>query len=270
MSALGPEPPPLTRHPADPSLTGQASGRDAGRAIVIAGVVVLSIVVAAIVVLLLILFIRKPAANPQALTLTSGSVVFSDSFTASNSGWPQTTLASGSTIGYRRGGYVVSGEGAHSHFVSAPYSTSLVALAITVTASVTSGDPVTSGYGVRCNPASVGDPAYAFFLNPAGTFLVDRYNSPSATPVSLSRGLAPIALAGAATSVTGACIVVKSNEGRSSVRLVLAVQGTVVADVLDSVFGSGDGWTPSLVTSTTVAQPSVVDFTHFAVRNLDG
>jgi hypothetical protein len=270
VSAVGPQPPPLTLKAPDQPPAASAPGQDSGRAVVFVGVAVLTIVVAAIVVLLLILLIRKPAANPQTLTLTSGSVVFSDGFTAAGSGWPQTTLASGSTIGYAGGRYIVSGEGAYSHFVAAPYSTSLVALAITVTATVTSGDPVTSGYGVRCDPASAGDPAYAFFLNPAGTFLVDRYNNPTATPVSLSRGLAPIARAGAATSVTGACIVVKSVGGRSSVRLVLAVQGTVVADVVDSVFGSGGGWTPSLVTSTTVAQPSVVDFTHFAVRNLDG
>lgn len=270
MSAVGPEPPPLTVQRSDQPSPAPVAGHDAGRAVVVGGLVVLAIVVAAIVVLLLILLIRKPAANPETLTLTSGSVVFSDGFTAAHSGWPQTTLASGSTIGYSGGRYVVSGEGAFSHFVAAPYSTSLVALAITVTATVTSGDPVTSGYGVRCDPVAAGDPAYEFFLNPAGTFLVDRYNSPTATPVSLSRGLAPIARAGAATSVTGACIVVKSAGGRSRVRLVLAVQGTVVADVIDTVFSSGGGWTPSLVTSTTVAQPSVVEFTHFAVRNLDG
>ncbi len=38
---------------------------------------------------------QRPGGKPRTMTLTSGSVVFSDQFTSAHSGWPQTTLASG-------------------------------------------------------------------------------------------------------------------------------------------------------------------------------
>jgi hypothetical protein len=75
---------------------------------------------------------------------------------------------------------------------------------------------------------------------------------------------------GGRTTITGACILVSASGGRATVRLVLAVGHAIVADITDSAPGTGDGWTAGLVTSTTTAQSSTVDFTSFSLRNLDG
>ncbi len=235
---------------------------------------VLSVAIAAAVVLLVVTIIKRPDGNPRTMSLSSGSVVYSDQFTSAHSGWPQATLASGTTVGYGGGdggGYFIAGEGPYSHYVAARFNTPLQALAITVTAVVASGDPRNSGYGVRCDPAVVGQPSYAFFVNPVGTLLVDRYSGTSATPVVLDRGFAPrVSGVGGRTTITGACILVSAADGRATVRLVLAVGNAIVADIINSAPGTGDGWTAALVTSTTAVQSSTVDFTSFSIRNLDG
>jgi hypothetical protein len=249
-------------------------GRKSLRVVVASGMLVLAVAIAAVVVLLLVSIIKRPASNPRTMSLSGGSIVYSDPFDFSDSGWPQTTLASGTTVGYGGGDggrYFIAGKGPYSHYVEPRYATPLQAMAITVTAVVANGDPRTSGYGVRCDPALAGQPSYAFFVDPDGTLLVDKYSGITAAPVVLDRGLAPrVAGLGGRTTITGACILVTAADGRATVRLVLAVGDAIVADIIDSAPGTGDGWTAALVTSTTAAQPSTVDFTSFAIRNLDG
>jgi hypothetical protein len=234
---------------------------------------ILSVAIAAVVVLLLVAIIKRPGANPRTMTLSSGSVVFSDQFTSAQSGWPQATLSSGTTVGYGGGDggrYFIAGEGPYSHYVAPRYATPLQAMAITVTAVVANGDASSSGYGVRCDPAVAGQPSYAFFVNPDGTLLLDRYSGTTSAPVVLDRGFAQVAAVGGRTTITGGCILVSASGGRATVRLVLAVGHAIVADIIDSAPGTGDGWTAALVTSTTATQSSTVDFTSFSVRNLDG
>jgi hypothetical protein len=235
---------------------------------------ILAVAVASALVLLLVAVIRRPEANPRTMSLSAGSMVYNDEFDSSHSGWPQATLASGTTVGYGGGDggrYFIAGEGPYSHYVAPRFATPLQAMAITVTAMVAAGDPRSSGYGVRCNPALAGQPSYAFFVEPDGTLLVDRYSGVTDIPVVLDRGLAPqVAGLGASTTITGACILVTAAQGQATVRLVLAVGDAIVADIIDSAPGTGDGWTAGLVTSTTSAQPSTVDFTSFSIRNLDG
>ncbi len=230
----------------------------------------LIIVVAVVAVVLIIAITRHPAPNPRTLSLTSGTVVFKDEF-SSGGKWPDQALSSGSTVGYGDGDYAISGEGAYAHFVAAPYGTAYQAEAITVTAEVRSGDPKTSGYGVQCTPATNGQPSYAFFLNPNGTFVLDRYEGAGGAPAVLDEGSTTgLPGIGQKATFTAGCILVSSSAGQSKVRLVLAVGRSVIADIVDSAPGSGTGWTTGLVTSTTAAQPSVVDFTSFAIRNLEG
>lgn len=235
---------------------------------------VLSVAIAAVVVLLLVAIIRRPEANPRTMSLSSGSIVFSDQFTSAQSGWPRATLTSGTTVGYGGGDggrYFIAGEGPYSHYVAPRYATPLQAIAITVTAVVANGDARSSGYGVRCDPAVAGQPSYAFFVNPDGSLLLDRYSGTTSAPVVLDRGFATqVAAVGGRTTITGGCILVSASGGRATVRLVLAVGHAIVADIIDSGPGTGDGWTAALVTSTTAAQSSTVDFTSFSIRNLDG
>lgn len=223
-----------------------------------------------IAVVLIVTITQHKAPNPKTLSLTSGSVVFSDAF-SSGTTWPDQALSSGSTVGYTGGHYVISGQGPYSHFVAAPYGTAYEAEAITVTAEVQSGDPKTSGYGVQCTPAATSQPSYAFFLNPNGTFVLDRYQGSGSAPTVLDQGTtAALPGIGERATFSAGCILVSSSAGRSKVRLVLAVGTSVIADITDTAPGVGTGWTAGLVTSTTAAQPSVVDFTSFAIRNLEG
>lgn len=269
-------PPPPTTSAHTPSTAPPEAhwGRHPLRILIATGMLILSVAIAAVVVLLLVAIIKRPAANPRTMSLSSGSVVYSDAFTSSHSGWPQATLESGTTVGYGGGDggrYFIAGEGPYSHYVAPRYTTPLQALAITVTAVVANGDPRTSGYGVRCDPAVAGQPSYAFFVNPDGTLLLDRYSGTTDTPVVLDRGFATqVAGLGGRTTITGACILVSAANGRATVRLVLAVGDAIVADIIDAAPGTGDGWTAGLVTSTTAAQSSTVDFTSFSIRNLDG
>jgi hypothetical protein len=231
---------------------------------------VLIIAVAVVAVVLVIHIARRSAPNPRTMTLTGGTVEFSDQFSG-GVGWPDAALSSGSTVGHGDGDYFISGQGPFSHFVAAPFGTPYQAEAISVTAEVKSGDPKTSGYGVQCTPATTGQPSYAFFLNPNGTFVLDRYQSAGGSPAILDEG-STSGLPGIGRSVTftAGCILVSATGGRAKVRLVLAVGRSVIADIIDSASGSGTGWTAGLVTSTTAAQPSVVDFTAFEIRNLEG
>ena len=249
-------------------------GRRPLRILVAAGMLILAVAIAAVVALLLVAIIKRPAANPRTMSLSGGSVVYRDDFTSAHSGWPQATLTSGTTVGYGggdAGGYFIAGEGPYSHYVAPRYATSLQAMAITVTAIVADGDARSSGYGVRCDPAVAGQPSYAFFVNPGGTLLVDRYSGTTSAPIVLDRGLAgSVADVGGRTTITGACILVSAGGGQATVRLVLAVGDAIVADIIDTAPGTGDGWTAGLVTSTTTAQASTVDFTSFSIRNLDG
>jgi hypothetical protein len=220
---------------------------------------------------LIVRITRHQAPNPRTMSLTSGSVVFSDQF-SNGVGWPDQALSSGSTVGYGDGDYFISGQGPYSHFVGAPYATAYEALAVTVTAEVQSGDPKTSGYGVQCSPPRTSDqPSYAFFLNPDGTFVLDRYQGTGGSPTVLDQGSTTgLPGIGHNTTFTAGCILVSSSGGQSKVRLVLALGRSVIADITDSAPGVDTGWTAGLVTSTTAAQPSVVDFTSFAIRNLEG
>ena len=249
-------------------------GHSALRIILAVGTLIASVAIAAVVVLLVVAVVKRPDADPRTMRLSSGSVVFRDDFTSSRSGWPQATLASGTTVGYGggdAGGYYIAGQGPYSHYVAPRYATPLVAMAITVTGIVADGDAGSSGYGVRCDPVVPGQPSYAFFVNPNGTLLVDRYSGTTSAPVVLDRGVArQVAAVGGRTTITGACILVSASGGRATVRLVLAVGHAIVADISDSAPGTGDGWTAGLVTSTTTAQSSTVDFTSFSLRNLDG
>jgi hypothetical protein len=232
--------------------------------------VVLILAVAIVGVVLIVHLTRRPAPNPRTLSLTGGTVEFTDQFT-SGVGWPDASLSSGSTVGYGDGDYFISGQGPFSHFVAAPFGTPYQDQAITVTAEVASGDPKTSGYGVQCTPGTKQEPSYAFFLNPDGTFVLDRYESAGGSPAVLDEG-STVGLPGIGRSVTftAGCILVSASGGRDKVRLVLAVGRLVIADIIDSASGSGTGWTAGLVTSTAAAQPSVVDFTAFEIRNLEG
>lgn len=230
----------------------------------------LIVAVGTIAVVLIVTITQHKAPNPKTLSLTSGAVVFSDAF-SSGTAWADRALSSGSTVGYIAGHYVISGRGPYSHFVGAPYGTAYPALAISVTAEVQSGDPKTSGYGVQCTPAASGQPSYAFFLNPNGTFVLDRYQGTGSEPTVLDQGSTTgLPGIGHSATFTAGCILVSSSGGQSKVRLVLAVGKSVIADITDSASGTGSGWTAGIVTSTTAAQPSVVDFTSFAIRNLEG
>jgi hypothetical protein len=264
-----PPPPPPQPGP-DPA----SRGRTPLRILAAAGMLILSLAIAAAVVLLVVAIVKPPAANPRTMRLSSGSVVYSDQFTSARSGWPRATLASGTTVGYGGGDggrYFIAGQGPYSHYVAPQYATPLQAMAITVTAVVAQGDARSSGYGIRCNRAVDGQPSYAFFVDPIGTLLVDRYSGTTSAPVLLDRGFGPrVAGVGGRTTITGACILVSAGGGKATVRLVLAVGNAIVADIVDSAPGTGDGWTAALVTSTTTAQPSTVDFTSFSIRNLDG
>src|ERR1700752_172082 len=153
-----PPPPPPPPPPGIPPHHAEAPRRAVPGGVVIAVGVISAVVITAgaggLGLFVNHLHSRSPLArvspSPGGLTPTSGAVVFSDDFHDPNSGWSTGTLASGTTIGYSNGHYVIVAKGSLQHYANAPYKSPLDELEMSVTATQSPGAPAGAGFGVLC------------------------------------------------------------------------------------------------------------------------
>ena len=279
MTADIPPPPPPPPFPAPPGGFYPPAPR---RGVPTALVITLGITLALLIVLvatglgLYVNHLHAPAAthargspSPGGLTPDSGALVFSDDFHDSGSGWPTGTLASGSTIEYSGGAYVIVGKGMLHHLARSPYLVPLPQLGASVTGTQSAGAPAGAGFGVTCTQGTGQQQVrYQFIVEVGNAFYVERStgpDSPANIPISLKEGT-PAAEPGATPmTVTGDCI---TEAGGRSTRLALFINGKLTADVTDPTPAPGTGWRAGLVTSSSSTADSTVTIAHFEEHDL--
>jgi hypothetical protein len=208
--------------------------------------------------------------SPQT-SATSGTVVFEDDFSDPSSGWSTTTLASGTTLAYSGGHYVIVAKGSLHHFSNAPYFSALPQLGMSVTATQSAGAPDDSGFGVTCAQGTgTQEVRYQFLVVVGGLYLIERStgaDSATNAPTVIKQGTAPAEPGAQSLTVAGDCITAADSQ---SSRLVLFINQTKAADVTDTATASGGGWVGGIDTASIDPTPSTVTITRFEERDLRG
>jgi hypothetical protein len=207
---------------------------------------------------------------PPAKAVTLGTIVFIDDFRDPKSGWTTETMASGTSFSYGSQGYVVSAQGSFDHLVSAPYEKAREQVAVSVTASQSSGAPTGAGFGVTCDRGSgAAEIRYRFLIAAGDTWYVERkdgtLDATSPDPVILKQGVLAAGFHAAPMTVAGTC---STQSDRQTTKLTLVVDGVNLAEVTDNApTMTDDGWLAELLVSSEPV-PSTVTVTHFEVRDL--
>jgi hypothetical protein len=209
-----------------------------------------------------------PLTASTAVKSNRGTVVYSDDFTDSTSGWTTETLPSGTTFSYSAGGYVIVAKGSLDHFATAPYEKSVQQVAISITASQSDDAPVGAGYGVSCwRGKDASELRYDFIITTAGDWEVERRDGGFATqPLVLKRGTAAFTLSSTPLVVEGMCATLADLQ---TTRLLLFAGTQKLADLTDTTSVVPDaGWLPDLIVTSDQIHPSIVTATRFEVRDL--
>ena len=196
----------------------------------------------------------------------TGTLVLSNDFADAN-GWPQGKLSSLTELSVSPGGYVVRASGRSTdHMLEAPVAASYPRIAVTVTAAQ-SNSPGTAGFGVICKAGDGSGFIYEFLVLSNGGWLVEKRQGDSGggPPTILAHGTSNSVPGARPISVSGECA---SAADGASTRLVLSVEGLVLADFADAVPAPAGGWRGGLVVSTVDVAATVV-FRHFNERTLD-
>jgi hypothetical protein len=209
-----------------------------------------------------------PVTASTTVTPTRGSVVFSDDFHDSSSGWTTDTLPSGTKFAYTAAGYVIVAKGTLDHFASSPYQDSVQQVAIAVTATQSTDSPATAGFGVSCwRGTGTAEVRYDFIVLTTGDWQVDRRDAGLTNkPTILREGTSSSVLGATPVAVHGLCATLADLH---TTRLALFAGTQMVADFTDIVATLPDaGWLADLLVTSETAHVSTVTATHFEVRDL--
>ncbi len=210
-----------------------------------------------------------PVTASTVVTPDRGSLVFSDDFNDSASGWSTATIGD-FRASFTGSGYVIVARNFVDHDVAAPYGIPKDQLSVSVTATEASGSPSGSGFGADCdrglkNPTIT----YAFVVQVDGTWEMIRHDQrPGAAKQHsmLKRGTSP--KAPGAISITVELMCATLSDGVTT-RLVMFVNSTQVADITDPVSDLPRlGWLGGLVVRGEDSGPTTVTATHFEERDL--
>jgi hypothetical protein len=210
-----------------------------------------------------------PVTASTVLTADRGSVVFTDDFSDSASGW-STKSTDDFRASFGGSGYVVVASKFVDHEVGAPYVITKDQLSVAVRATESSSSPDGSGFGAECS-RGLKEPTvtYNFVVQIGGTWDMFRHDTrPGATnpDTSLKKGTSP--KAPGATSITVELMCASLSDGVTT-RLVMFVDNTQVADITDPVSDLPRlGWLGGLVVRSVEAGPTTVTATHFQERDL--
>jgi hypothetical protein len=244
---------------------------------IVAVVTVLTLVAVVVGVVVIGLRTAKPnavtaAAGPMtastAATANRGTVVYSDDFHDSTSGWTTETLPSGTTFSYSPAGYVVVAKGTLNHFATSPYDTPVQQVAIAVTATQSSDAPSGAGYGVSCwRGTDTAELRYDFIVTTAGDWEVDRIDGGlTSAPQVLKSGTSSFSLGSTPLMIHGMCATLSDLR---TTRLVLFLGTQEIADFTDTANAMPDaGWQSDLIVSSDTVRTSTVTATLFEVRDL--
>ncbi len=210
-----------------------------------------------------------PVTASTALTPDRGSLVFSDDFSDSASGW-STDTASDFKASFSPSGYVIVARNFADNEVATPYVLPKDQLSVSVIATESSGSPSGSGFGAACdrglNQQTI---SYDFVVQVDGTWEVIRHDlrPGAANPhTSLKKGTSPRALG--AKSITVELMCATLSDGITT-RLVMFVDTTQVADITDPVTDLPRlGWVGGLVVRSEDSGPTTVIATHCEERDL--
>lgn len=210
-----------------------------------------------------------PVTASTVLSPDRGSVVFTDGFNDSASGWSTATVADFSAS-FTKSGYVIVARRFVDHEVAAPYGIPKNQLSVSVTATESSGSPVGSGFGVGCT-RGLKDPTihYEFVVLVGGTWDIARHDlrpGAAAQHTLLKKGTSPEAPGSA--SVTAQLMCATLSDGITT-RLVMFVNTSQVADITDPVSDLPSlGWLGALDVRGEDSGPTTVTATHFEERDL--
>jgi len=210
-----------------------------------------------------------PVTASTALSSDRGSVVFTDGFKDSASGWSTATVADFSAS-FTKSGYVIVARRFVDHEVAAPYGLPKNQLSVSVTATESPDSPVGSGFGVSCM-RGLKDPTihYDFVVQVGGTWDIARHDlRPGAATQHnvLKKGTSPDAPGSAA--VTAQIVCATLSDGITT-RLVMFVNANQVADITDPVSDLPSlGWLGGLDVRGEDSGPTTVTATHFEERDL--
>jgi hypothetical protein len=210
-----------------------------------------------------------PVTASKALSPDRGSLVFSDDFRDSASGW-STETSSDFNASFSPSGYVIVARNFADNEVATPYVLPKDQLSVSVIASESSGSPSGSGFGAACdrglNQQTV---SYDFVVQVDGTWEVIRHDlrPGAANPhSSLKRGTSPRAPGAKSIAVELMCATLSDG---ITTRLVMFVDTIQVADILDPVTDLPRlGWLGGLVVRSLDSGPTTVTATHFEERDL--
>jgi hypothetical protein len=211
----------------------------------------------------------SPVTASTVLTPDRGSLVFSDSFNDSNSGWSRDSTAD-FNASFTGAGYVVVVRRYVDHEIAVPYVDPKDQLSVAVTATESPGSPALAGFGVGC-VRGLTDPTvhYTFVVMVGGTWNLYRHDERPGAPsphTLLKQGTSPKKPGPISLTVELMCATLADGV---TTRLAMYVNSTEVADVADPVKDLPRlGWLGSLVVRGDDPGPTTVTATHFEEREL--
>ena len=178
----------------------------------------------------------------------------------------------GVTDSYTAQGYQVAAIGPYHYFSYVPYTEPLAQIAMTVTATQQPGAPTTGGFGATC-VRGLGTPdeiRYEFLVNETAHWFVERRDGvPSAdtAPSILRQGTSPATPGAKPVTVVAVCATLADP---TMTRLVVFVNGTKVADLLDVAAADDSGWVGALLASGGKGAVTTLDVSQVSESNLGG
>lgn len=277
MTDFGVPPPP----PASPPFfAGPPPRRRMSNGVVIALIIVAALVISALSVGLglYVSHLRsssaashspQPSTTPQPgeLTAGSGTVVFSDDFSDSSSGWDTTPFASGTVGNYTGGQFVIVAKGFFNHFFQSPYTTAETGMSMSVTAMQSADAPSGAGFGVSCDSGR-GDQhvRYQFLVEVGRYFAVLTKIGPDGGAVSprvIKEGTSSVDPGTSPLTITGDCL---TQADGVTTRLIFFINGEKVADLNDVATVPTTGWFSAIDVASQASRPSTVTVTKFEER----
>jgi hypothetical protein len=203
------------------------------------------------------------------LTAGRGSLVFSDGFADSSSGWTTGPLT-GADYAYSNGAYTMTGSGLFIYSSNSPYNEPHQQLSVSMKASLPSNAPIDVGLGVGCGRGTgSSEVRYQLVVYVDGSWFVGRRNgAPSDTSqlITLKQGSSATAVGSAPVTVVGMCATLADGH---TTRLALFINGTPAVDLTDTATTLSDaGWTATILLAASDAGPTTMTVSRVEERDI--
>jgi hypothetical protein len=211
----------------------------------------------------------QPTGVRPVTSATQGTVVYSDDFTDSASGWGTLSLPSGTRFAYSGGRYVVVAKGSLHHYSYAPYQDPVSQISVTAAYVVDAAKAGRSGVGVSCDQGE-GKKAllYEFLVFPGGQWFIEEVRGAISTdPPTKILKQGPAGVKAGRISVTGVCTT--SADGARTA-LALFINGRVVGRATSVLKVPGDGWLAGIDVASVAGKAQTVAIELVTVRDTNG